>query len=127
MKNVMYFGYGQKNFGYDKELGNDLEVNFKEIEGAGIAIVKGKHIDVFPSELSLTITNNSNNRTLVRIEKKFPNDVKTGFHILYPNSSENTTISFDRDEQKNIKELVVAVLKEDNSGIDNTSISLNIN
>lgn len=127
MKNVMYFGYGEENFGYDKELGNDLEVNFKKIEGAGIAIVKGKHLDVFPTHFDLTITNNSNNRTLVRIEKKFQNDVKTGFHILSPNSSENTTVEFDCDELKNIKELVVAVLKEDNLGIDNTSISLNIN
>jgi len=127
MNNVMYFGYGHKEFGYDKELGHDLEVNFKKIEGAGIAIIKGKHIDVFPTEFNLTITNNSDNRTLVRIEKKFPNDIKTGFHILSPNSSENTTVSFDHDEIKNIKELVVAVLKEDNLGIDNTSISLNIN
>ena len=101
MNNVMYFGYGHKEFGYDKELGHDLEVNFKEIEGAGIAII--------------------------RIEKKFPNDIKTEFHFLSPNSSENTTVSFDHDEIKNIKELVVAVLKEDNLGIDNTSISLNIN
>lgn len=127
MKKVMYFGYGRKNFGYDKELGHDLEVDLKEIDGAGIAIVKGKHLDVFPTQLNLTISNNGDHRTLLRVEKKFSNDVKTGFHILSPQSSENTIVCFDNNELKNINELVVAILKEDNPGIDNASISLNIN
>ena len=125
--NVMYFGYGKENFGYDKELGNSLEVNFNKVEGAGIALIKGKHIDVFPHQLNLKITNNSDNKTMVRIEKKFYNDVKTGFHLILPKSDECTTVSFDGKEQKELKELVVAVLHEDNLGIDSTSISLHIN
>lgn len=127
MEKVFYFGYGHKNFGYDKELGHNLEVSFDEIEGSGIAIIRHKHIDEFPTQFDLTITNNSENETTVRIEKKFPYEVKTEFKKLAPNSNENVTVSFDEEELKHIKELVVAILKVDNTEIDNASISLAIN
>ncbi len=124
-RDLFYFAYGKKNFGYDAKEGEILKVNFDEIDGAGIALIRGKYTDDFGNIIKIKITNHSNNDTYFRVEKKFPYDVKTGFENIHANSSKDITVSLDIDESKNIKELVIALLKEDNT-ILKTAISIEI-
>ncbi len=116
IKKAFYFGYGNDNFGEDRDLSTPLKGDLSVNEGYGIALIADKHIDFknIGKTISIKLKNDSTNDVLLRIEKKFYNDVKTGFEMVHANSQNDVTLELE-DEDFQMKELVVALLKVDNT------------
>lgn len=116
IKKAFYFGYGDDNFGQDRDLSTPLEGNLEVNEGYGIALIADKHINF--KEIGKTITiklkNDSANDVILRVENKFYNDVKTSFEVINSNSTKDITLELSK-EDLNMKELVVALLRVDNT------------
>lgn len=109
-----YFGYGKESFGYEDELFNPLIADLSLNEGCGIALIANKHIDFKNiKKIHINLKNNSNLDLCARIEKKFQNDVKTGFEQLSSNSSNDIELTLSQEDTQ-MKELVISLLKEDN-------------
>lgn len=117
LKKGFYFGYGKNNFGEERNLSEDLVADLSLNEGCGIALISQKHIDFksIKNKIKLIVENKSNTDVYIRIEKKLYNDVKTGLQRVKANSIHNDIVIHMTDYEKNeIKELVIAVLREDN-------------
>lgn len=116
IKKAFYFGYGNDNFGEDRDLSTPLKGDLSVNEGYGIALIADKHIDfkTIGKTIIIKLKNDSTNDVLLRIEKKFYNDVKTGFEMVHANSKIDVTLELE-DEDFQMKELVVALLRVDNT------------
>lgn len=116
IKKAFYFGYGNDNFGEDRDLSTPLKGNLDANEGYGIALIAGKHINFksIGKTITIKLKNDSANDVLLRVEKKFYNDVKTGFEMVNSNSTKDVTLEL-ADEDLDMKELVVALLRVDNT------------
>lgn len=113
-KTGFFFGYGGYDFGYDDFLAHNLSADLNLNEGCGIALIAGKHLNFKNlDDVSLKISNFSDCMVTVRIEKKFLNDVKTKLVKIEASSTCNLNLLLD-DNDKNMIELVVAVLRDDN-------------
>ena len=111
------FGYGSENFGYELDLSQELEFNTKINEGYGIAFIAGKHINFEKAKwIKFEIKNISNEDIIVRIEKKFYNDVKTGFESVDSDSSKKVSLELTRKDAE-MKELVIALLRNENEKV----------
>ena len=111
------FGYGSENFGYELDLSQELEFNTKINEGYGIAFIAGKHVDFSKvKRIKFEIKNISNEDIIVRIEKKFYNDVKTGFESVDSDSSKKVSLELTRKDAE-MKELVIALLRNENEKV----------
>lgn len=111
------FGYGSENFGYELDLSQELEFNTKINEGYGIAFIAGKHINFEKAKrIKFEIKNISNEDIIIRIEKKFYNDIKTGFESVDSDSSKNVSLELTRKDTE-MKELVIALLRNENEDI----------
>lgn len=117
MKKAFYFAYGKDSFGVQKELGSDLTVDFNSVEGAGIALIKSVNIEDFKDTVILKITNNFKKNVNLRIEKKYDNNIITEKLTLKSKSSKTKVLNLSNDDKNKLKEIVVAVLKEDNSPV----------
>lgn len=113
-KKGFYFGYGQNNFGEEKKLTEELVANLSVNEGCGIALISQKHIYFSKNEIKLNVENNSNEDIYIRIEKKLYNDVKTGIEFIEANNSKDILVNISDEELQEMKELVIAILREDN-------------
>lgn len=116
IEKAFYFGYGADNFGEDRNLSTTpLKGNLSVNEGYGIALIANKHINFnnIGKTIVIKLNNTSSEDVLLRIEKKFCNDVKTGFEMVYASSKKDVTLELE-DEDFNMKELVVALLRVDN-------------
>ncbi len=116
IKKAFYFGYGNDNFGQDRDLSTPLKGNLAVNEGYGIALIAGKHINFknIGKTIKIKLKNDSANDVLLRVEKKFYNDVKTGFEMVNSNSTKDVLLELS-DEDLNMRELVVALLRVDNT------------
>ena len=93
------FGYGSENFGYELDLSKELEFNTKINEGYGIAFIAGKHINFEKAKrIKFEIKNISNEDIIIRIEKKFYNDIKTGFESVDSDSSKKVSLELTRKD-----------------------------
>lgn len=111
------FGYGSENFGYELDLSKELEFNTKINEGYGIAFIAGKHVDFSKAKkIKFEIKNISNEDIIIRIEKKFYNDIKTGFESVDSDSSKKVSLELTRKDTE-MKELVIALLRNENEDI----------
>lgn len=111
------FGYGSENFGYELDLSQELEFNTKINEGYGIAFIAGKHINFEKAKrIKFEIKNISNEDIIIRIEKKFYNDIKTGFESVDSDSSKKVSLELTRKDTE-MKELVIALLRNENEDI----------
>ena len=111
------FGYGSENFGYELDLSQELEFNTKINEGYGIAFIAGKHINFEKAKrIKFEIKNISNEDIIIRIEKKFYNDVKTGFESVDSDSSKKVSLDLTRKDAE-MKELVIALLRNENEEV----------
>ena len=111
------FGYGSENFGYELDLSKELEFNTKINEGYGIAFIAGKHINFEKAKrIKFEIKNISNEDIIIRIEKKFYNDIKTGFESVDSDSSKKVSLELTRKDTE-MKELVIALLRNENEDI----------
>lgn len=122
-----FFGYGQKSFGEDNTLfENCLTADLSCNEGCGIALIANKHINFkeVKSKIILNIGNFSVSDAYVRIEKKFSNNIKTGFEKVDAGTLKKVALSLDLEDRQ-MNELVVAILREDNKE-ETYSISLNV-
>lgn len=120
-----FFGYGNNNFGYENSLTEVLSADLSLNEGCGIALIAGKHINFKDfKKVHIKITNNSNSDICIRIEKKFLNDVKTGFENISKDSTIDVDLILD-DNDKKMKELVISALRVDNEAKDYT-ISIDV-
>lgn len=114
LKKGFYFGYGQNNFGEERILTEELVANLSVNEGCGIALISQKHIYFNKNKIKLNVENNSNEDIYIRIEKKLYNDVKTGVEFIEANNNKDILVNILDEELAEIKELVIAVLREDN-------------
>ena len=71
--------------------------------------------------MNLYIKNHSPNDIIVRIEKKLYSDIKTLHETIYGNSIKKVTVNIT---EKDIKELTIAVFKEEQQTDDTVIISL---
>ena len=111
------FGYGSENFGYELDLSQELEFNTKINEGYGIAFIAVKHINFEKAKrIKFEIKNISNEDIIIRIEKKFYNDIKTGFESVDSDSSKKVSLELTRKDTE-MKELVIALLRNENEDI----------
>lgn len=111
------FGYGSENFGYELDLSQELSFNTKINEGYGIAFIAGKHVDFEKAKkIKFEIKNISNEDIIVRIEKKFYNDIKTGFESVDSDSSKKVSLELNKKDAE-IKELVIALLRNENEEV----------
>lgn len=111
------FGYGSENFGYELDLSKELEFNTKINEGYGIAFIARKHVDFSKAKkIKFEIKNISNEDIIIRIEKKFYNDIKTGFESVDSDSSKKVSLELTRKDTE-MKELVIALLRNENEDI----------
>ncbi len=111
------FGYGSENFGYELDLSKELEFNTKINEGYGIAFIAGKHINFEKAKrIKFEIKNISNEDIIIRIEKKFYNDIKTGFESVDSDSSKKVSLELTRKDTE-MKELVIALLRNENEEV----------
>ena len=66
--------------------------------------------------IKFEIKNISNEDIIVRIEKKFYNDVKTGFESVDSDSSKKVSLELTRKDAE-MKELVIALLRNENEKV----------
>lgn len=117
LKGAFAFGYGSENFGYELDLSQELTFDTKVNEGYGIAFIAGKHIDFSKAKkIKFEIKNISNEDIIVRIEKKFYNDVKTGFESVDSDSSKKVSLELTKKDTE-MRELVIALLRNDNENV----------
>lgn len=117
LKGAFAFGYGSQNFGYELDLSKELEFNTKINEGYGIAFIAGKHVDFSKAKkIKFEIKNISNEDIIIRIEKKFYNDIKTGFESVDSDSSKKVSLELTRKDVE-MKELVIALLRNENEEV----------
>ena len=117
LKGAFDFGYGSQNFGYELDLSKELEFNTKINEGYGIAFIAGKHVDFSKAKkIKFEIKNISNEDIIIRIEKKFYNDIKTGFESVDSDSSKKVSLELTRKDVE-MKELVIALLRNENEEV----------
>lgn len=126
IKKGFYFSFGGKNdFGEERELTEPLKANLNACEGCGISLISGKHINFNETEkLKLKITNNSDEDAFLRIEKKFLNATIPILQHIDANNSCSITL-FLNDTDKEMRELVIAMLRSDN-GNNKYTISVEI-
>ena len=111
------FGYGSENFGYELDLSQEVTFDTKINEGYGIAFIAGKHVDFSKAKkIKFEIKNISNEDIIVRIEKKFYNDIKTGFESVDSDSSKKVSLDLTRKDAE-MKELVIALLRNENEEV----------
>ncbi len=122
---AFYFAYGNQNFGIQKELGSDLTISLDTCEGAGVALIKSVNVKKFTNTIFFSITNNFNSNVTVRIEKKYSNNVTYEKLTIKGKKSKSKIIKLTDDEKSKINEIVVAILKEDNSSTAMASITVN--
>lgn len=121
-KRLFHFSYGGiKPFGKYLPANKKLVANFKFGDVYGISIIKGVYFNKFPRILNLYIKNHSPNDIIVRIEKKLYSDIKTLHETIYGNSIKKVTVNIT---EKDIKELTIAVFKEEQQTDDTVVISL---
>lgn len=119
LKKGFYFGWGNDNFGQERELNQKLNADLRENEGCGIAFIANKHFipQNVKSSIKFLVTNHSQYDVTIRIEKKFFDGVKTSYEKIEKNSKKQCN-AFLSDSEKNsegLKEIVIAVLRCDNS------------
>ncbi len=115
MKNAFYFRYGGKGFGEVMELGKTFKANFSSDEGAGVALRKGYELDEFPEEITLNVTNLNSKEVTIRVEKKTISSQQSEKHILLPLATKRIVVKLSLEERKSLTQVVVAILKEDNT------------
>ena len=121
-KRLFYFSYGgKKPFGKYLPVNKKLVANFKLGDVYGISIIKGTYFNKFPRTLNLYIKNHGTNDIIVRVEKKLYSDIKTLHETIHGNSTKKVTVNIP---EKDIKELTVAIFKEEQHPDDTVIISL---
>ncbi len=126
IKKGFFFSFGGKNdFGEERDLTKPLTVDFTSCKGCGISLISNKHINFKEREkLKLNITNHSDEDIFFRIEKKFLNATIPILKHIDKNNSCSITLFFS-DLDKEMRELVVAILQEDNKNRE-YSISIEV-
>lgn len=112
-----FFAWGNNSFGKEKDLTKTIDVDLATNDGGGIALIAGKHfsLEELGSNILLRITNYSKLPVNIRIEKKFFNNkIATAFETINSREEKEILVPINKQEKKNIKELVVAILLEDN-------------
>lgn len=112
-----FFAWGNNSFGKEQDLTKTIDVDLATNDGGGIALIAGKHfsLEELGSNILLQITNYSKLPVNIRIEKKFFNNkIKTAFETINSREEKEILVPINKQEKKTIKEVVVAVLLEDN-------------
>lgn len=112
-----FFAWGNNSFGKEQDLTKTIDVDLATNDGGGIALIAGKHfsLEELGSNILLQITNYSKLPVNIRIEKKFFNNkIATAFETINSREEKEILVPINKQEKKNIKELVVAILLEDN-------------
>ena len=112
-----FFAWGNNSFGKEKYIIKKIDVDLATNDGGGIALIAGKHfsLEELGSNILLQITNYSKLPVNIRIEKKFFNNkIATAFETINSREEKEILVPINKQEKKNIKELVVAILLEDN-------------
>lgn len=102
------------HFGEERSLKKSLKADLTKNEGCGIAFRANKDVDFTKiNAIKFIVSNLSSKDITLRVEKKFSNDVKTGFEQITAHSSKRIKVHITNNE-KEIKEVVLAVLREEN-------------
>ena len=126
MGKAFYFAYGKTNFGVEKSTDMKLKVNLNDVDGCGISFINPQHINCSDNKIILEVTNYKNHDLNVRVEKKFIDGIDSSKQTIIFDTTKRIVVCLTDEEKSKLKELVIAVLKEDNPNLNKISYNVSV-